>query len=101
MKRLFQITLFAAAAFTTAQVKAQDHRPVGEAVKHDAKVVGHKTSELAAKGAAAVTDKRYENHWSRYGDNVYIDTHSRYYYINKLGHRIYLSKSQMRDKPLR
>jgi hypothetical protein len=112
MKRLFQITFFAGAIFAATQTIAQEHKPVGQQIKHDAHVVGHetakgavevghKTSELAAKGAAAVTDKRYENHWSRHGDNVYIDTHSRYYYVNKLGHRVYITKLQMRNKPLR
>ena len=115
MKPLFQIALLAGSfSFAAAQVNAQDqdHKTAGVQVKHDAHVVGHetakaavavghKTSELAAKGAAAVTDKRYENHWAPGGELVYIDSHSRYYYVNKTGHRNYLVKSQLRDKPLR
>jgi len=112
MKHLFKVQLFASAIFIATQTKAQDHKPAGEQIKHDAHVVGHetakgatevahKTSELAAKGTAAVTDKRYEHHWAPGGENVYINSHSQYYYVNKTGHRIYLKKSQLRDKPLR
>src|SRR5580698_910057 len=107
MKRLFKITLFVAAIFTAAQAKAQEeHKTVGHEIGHTAKTVGHatahaavavghKTSELAAKGAAAVTNKRYEGHWGPRGENIYINSNSHYYYVNKLGHRVYLSKAEM------
>jgi hypothetical protein len=115
MKRLFKTSLFAAALFAAAQGKAQTHddhetvghkightaKTVGHATAHAAVAVGHKTSELAAKGAAAVTNKRYDGHWGPHGENVYIDHQSRYYYVNKSGHRIYTNKSALRDKPLR
>ncbi len=91
MKHLFKVAVIATALFAAIQVNAQT-------VKKDAKKVGHKTSEVAAKGAAAVVDKRYRGKSGPNGENIYINKHSHYYYVNKLGHRVYLKKSQLRDK---
>jgi Mn-dependent DtxR family transcriptional regulator len=91
MKNLFKVAVMATALFAAVQVNAQT-------VKKDAKKVGHKTSEVAAKGAAAVVDKRYRGKSGPNGENIYINKHSHYYYVNKLGHRVYLKKSQLRDK---
>jgi hypothetical protein len=46
MKNLFKVALLATGLFTATQGHAQT-------VKNDAKAVGHKTSEVAAKGDAA------------------------------------------------
>lgn len=94
MKTFIKFSFVAAAMLTAAQVHAQS---TGDKIKHDARAVGHKTSEIAAKGAAAVTDKRYDDKYGPHGEKVYIDKHSRYFYINKRGHRVYLKKSQLRD----
>ncbi|MDB5118273.1 MAG: hypothetical protein JWQ79_3765 [Mucilaginibacter sp.] len=99
MKNLFKIALLSAGVLVAVQADAQEHKSVGHKIGSAATDVGHKTSEVAAKGAAAVTDKRYEGHWAPTGENVYIDKRSRYFYVDKRGHRSYLKKSQLRDKP--
>jgi hypothetical protein len=91
MKNLFKVAIMATALFAAVQVNAQT-------VKKDAKKVGHKTSEVAAKGAATVVDKRYRGKSGPGGQTIYIDKYSHYYYVNKLGHRVYLKKSQLRNK---
>jgi hypothetical protein len=91
MKNLFKVALLATGLFTATQGHAQT-------VKNDAKAVGHKTSEVAAKGDAAVTDKRYKNKVGPHGETIYINKYSHYFYVNKLGHRVYLKKSELRDK---
>lgn len=91
MKHLFTAALLAAGLFVTTQSNAQT-------VKADAKKVGHKTSEVAAKGAATVTDKRYKDKVGPHGETIYINKHSHYFYVNRLGHRVYLRKSALRDK---
>jgi hypothetical protein len=113
MKNVFKTALLSAAIFATAQSYAQErHEPVthkvgsaakdvGHATATAAKDVGHKTSELAAKGAAAVTDKRYDNKWGPRGEAIYYDSHSRYFYVDKRGHRNYITKRELRDKPYR
>jgi hypothetical protein len=89
MKKLTGLC-FAALLFIAVQSHAQT-------VKHDAKVVGHKTAEIASKGAAAVTDKRYAGKYGPGGETIYIDKYSHYYYVNKTGHHVYLTRVQLRS----
>jgi hypothetical protein len=100
MKTLLKSALLTAALFVAAQTHAKtmerDTTKVGAATRK----VGHKTSELAAKGAAAVVDKKYEGKCGPNGETVYINEHSHYYYVNKKGHRVYLKKSQLMDKKM-
>jgi hypothetical protein len=100
MKNIVKVALLATGIFATMQSQAQKPT-VGQQIGHTATKVGHKTSEIAAKGAADVTDKKYEGKVARGGQTVYINKHSRYYYIDKRGHRIYVNKSSLRDKPSR
>ena len=112
MKKIIAVALIATGIFTAAQSKAQTHKDstithkigktakkVGNSTADAATTVGKKTSELAAKGAAAVTDKKYDGKAGPNGETVYIDSKSRYYYVNKSGHRIYTNKSELMDKP--
>jgi len=120
MKNTFKIGLLATAIFVAANTTtyAQEKKPVGKQIEGaakdvgqatstaakdvgkatatGAKAVGKKTSELASKGAAAVTDKRYEGHWALTGELVYIDEYGKYFYVDKKGHRQFITKAQMR-----
>lgn len=91
MKNIIKVASLAAIMFTAVQVNAQT-------VKTDAKKVGHKTSEIAAKGAATIVDKKYDGKAGPHGETIYINKYSHYYYVNKLAHRIYLKKSELRNK---
>jgi hypothetical protein len=101
MKNLFKATLVAAGVFTFAVASAQTHKDsnLGHKIGTTAKTVGHKTSQIAASGAAGVVDKKYRGKCGPNGQTVYINKNSHYYYISKKGHRIYLKKSQLMDKP--
>ena len=109
MKQLFKASLIAAALFAAVQAHAQSKdttsfshkvhkttRQVGDA----ATKVGHKTSELAVKGASAVVDKKYKDKCGPHGETVYINNHSRYYYVDKKGHKVYLKESELMDKKM-
>jgi hypothetical protein len=96
MKNTIKIALLSAGIFTASQSFAQHHEPVTQKVGHAAEEVGHKTSEVAVKGAVAVAGKRYDGHWAPTGELVYIDKHSRYFYVDKRGHYKYLKKAQLR-----
>lgn len=104
MKNLFKATMFAAALFGTAQSFAgtpfQEHQTTGDKVKHTAKEVGHKTSNIAANGASRVVDKKYDGKYGPHGETVYINKNSHYYYINSKGHRVYVLKSHLMDKKM-
>ncbi len=103
MKNIIKVALVAAGIFSFAQSHAKTmarDTTIGQKIGKTAKKVGHKTSEIAANGASAVVDKKYEGKCGPGGQTVYINDHSQYYYINKKGHRIFLKKSQLMDKPM-
>ena len=114
MKNTFKIALLAAAIVVAGEssLRAQDNKPVGKQIKESANDVGHatstaakavgkKTSEVASKGAAAVANKRLKNHWAATGELVYIDEYGKYFYVDKKGHRKFITKAQMRTTPLK
>ncbi|WP_432708137.1 hypothetical protein [Pedobacter sp.] len=70
-------------------------------IEKAAKKVGNKTAEIAAKGAADVADKVYKDKVGPGGQKIYIDNRSRYFYINDKGRKVYVAKSQLKDKPIR
>jgi len=92
MKHSLKVALLATSLFAVTQVHAQSK------VDRDAKAVGHKTSEIAAKSKAAIVDKKYKGKQGPGGQTVYIDKYSHYYYVNSKGHKYYLKKSQLRNK---
>jgi hypothetical protein len=100
MKNLVKIALLAGGifSFTAGNAQTKKDTTVGQHIGHAAKKVGHATAHTAALGAAAVTDKKYDDKRGPHGESVYIDKHSRYFYVNKRGHRVYIKKSQIRDK---
>lgn len=101
MKNLFKIAMFAAGTFIVSPAFAQTHKDstIGHKISKTAKNVGHKTSQIAANGASAVVDKKYEGKVAPGNHTVYINEHDKYYYVNKKGHRVYIKKSQLIDKP--
>ncbi|HEK20191.1 MULTISPECIES: hypothetical protein [unclassified Mucilaginibacter] len=112
MKKLFKSALFAAAVFAASSAMAQTHKDttLGQKIGHTAKkgwsatkkagkAVGNKTAELASKGASAVADKKYDDKVGPQGQTIYIDKDSKYYYVNKKGHHVYVSKARLKNKP--
>ena len=79
---------------------AQVVKKTTHAVKKGAKAVGHKTAEVASKGKSKVTDKTYKGKVGPDGQTIFIDDHSRYYWVDKKGHRNYVVEAQLKDKPI-
>lgn len=113
MKNAMKMALLAAALMIAGEGYAQTKKDttlgqkidktadkVGTATSKAAKSVGKKTSELAAKGAAAVVDKKYAGKQGPNGEIIYINEKSQYYYVNKSGKRVFLTKAELRDKPV-
>ena len=104
MKNVLKVALLAAGVFTFTTSQAQTtykDSTLGHKIGTRAKKVGYKPSNIAANGASMVVDKKYEGKCAPGGQTVYINEHSHYYYISKKGHRIYLKKSQLMDKPMK
>lgn len=112
MKKLFNAAMFAASLFAAGQAHAQTAKDstlghkisktakkVGHATAKTATKVGNKTAEVASKGASAVVDKKLDGKVAPGGQTVYINDKSQYYYVNKTGHRVYLKKSELVNKP--
>jgi len=102
MKSLLKIMLVAAAvSFSTASfAQKKDTLKINPdpKIKKTAKTVGNKTAEIAVKGASKVVDKTYKGKVGPEGQTIYIDNNSRYYYVSTKGNRIYLDKSQLKNK---
>jgi len=68
-------------------------------IKKVAKKAGNKTAEIAAKGAASVSDQVYKDKVGPMGQKIYINNQSKYYYINGKGKKVYVAQSKLKDKP--
>ncbi|MBD0278897.1 MAG: hypothetical protein ICV51_19705 [Flavisolibacter sp.] len=117
MKKFIVISFLAAGLLfaTTSKAQEKEHgvkkevkkgaKDVKEGVEeagHDvgkgAKKVGNKTAEIASKGKAKITDEVYKDKVGPNGQTIYIDNNSKYYWIDKKGHKHYVASSQLRDK---
>ena len=109
MKKVIGAVLFTATLFIAGQVHAQSkdttsfktkvHRTTRQ-VSDAATKIGHKTSEIAVKGASAVVDKQYKGKCGPNGETIYINSRSQYYYVDTKGHKVYLKESELKDKKM-
>jgi hypothetical protein len=103
MKNIVKVAIVAAGIFSFSASHAQTtpkDSTLGHKIDTRAKKVGYKTSNIAANGASMVVDKKYDGKCGPHGQTVYINKYSHYYYISEKGHRIFLKKSQLMDKPV-
>ena len=112
MKRLIGISSFLLLIGFSSIAQAQDKdkdKTVGHEIKSDAKTAGHKikkgakkvgneTAELASKGKARVTDEVYKDKVGPNGQTIYIDHHSKYYWIDEKGHKHYTTSARLKNK---
>ena len=98
MKKLIGILIFTSLIGISYTANAQVVKKTTQAVKKGAKKAGNKTAELASKGKSRVTDKVYKGKLGPTGQTIYIDDHSRYYWIDKKGHRNYVTEAELKDK---
>lgn len=97
MKKIIGISLFLFLG-TGAMVSAQSTvKKAGHEVKNGAKKVGHKTAELASKGKSKIADKTVKDKVGPNGETIYLDD-SRYFWIDKKGHRQYIAQSKLKAK---
>ena len=98
MKKLVGIFAFVALMGVSYSVNAQVVKKTTHSVKKGAKAVGNKTAEVASKSKAVVTDQVYKDKVGPDGQTIYMDNHSKYYWIDKKGHRNYVTEAELKEK---
>ncbi|OLY92948.1 hypothetical protein SAMN05444008_10444 [Cnuella takakiae] len=101
MKKILSIAAILAATSLTVPAFAQNSKveKVGQDIKKGAKKAGNKTAEIASKGKSRVTDTEHKDKVGPNGENIFIDNHSRYYWVDDKGKRHYVTEGQLKDKP--
>lgn len=98
MKKFIGISVLALlVGFSTATAQSTAQK-AGKDVEKGAVKVGNKTAEIASKGKAAITDKVYKDKAGPNGETIYIDKHSKYYWVDKKGHKVPIAKNKLRTK---
>jgi hypothetical protein len=96
MKKLIGIA--ALALFLGFAPTADAQEKTKEEIKKGAKKVGNKSAEVASKGKAKVTDQVHKDKVGPGGETIYIDNHSKYYWVDKKGHRHYVTEAELKNK---
>ena len=95
MKKIFSIGLATLFLGLSTATFAQDDT---SKVKKAAKKTAHKTAEVASKGKAKITDQKHKDKVGPNGETIYIDNHSKYYWVDKKGHRHYVNEEALKPK---
>ncbi len=98
MKKLFSLLIVSIIAFGFSANAQDNDRSVKQSVKTGAKKVGNKSAEVASKSKAKVTDEKYKDKVGPNNQTIYIDNHSRYYWVDKKGKRHYVNASQLKAR---
>lgn len=81
------------------QQAKEEAREAEKNVETGAEKVGDDVSEAAVNAASHIKDKVYVDKVGPKGQIVYIDKHSKYYYVSDEGKKIYVKKYELKDKP--
>lgn len=83
---------------STGQKLKNGVKSTGKAIGKGAKAVGHKTAEVASKSSSKIVDKTYKGKAGPNGETIYINEDAKYYWVDKTGHRHYVTKAELKDK---
>ncbi|KAA5534643.1 hypothetical protein F0919_08490 [Taibaiella lutea] len=98
MKKLTILICAIAFSFTFSADAQTKSKSVGKRISNTADTVALKTKTTTKKGVAKIVDKTYDGKQGPNGETVYIDNHSKYYYINAKGEKKYIAKAELKDK---
>ncbi len=99
MKKLLSLLLSTAILGLSAEVYAQNDRSgLGKNLDQQTDTVAMKTGKQKNRNASKTVDQPYSDRVGPEGQTVYIDKDAKYYYMNEKGERIYVSKSDLREK---
>ena len=102
MKKIIVLLSVVFLGFSVSVVAQETNKvkQAGHEVKKGAVKVGNKTAEIASKGKSRVTDKVYKGKMAAGGQTIYINDHAQYYWIDRKGHRHYVTEAQLKNKPV-
>jgi hypothetical protein len=98
MKKFLGISLLLLLAGFSSVNAQSTTKKVTTDVKTGAEKVGNKTAELASKGKSVVVDKVYKDKEGPNGETIYINKHSKYYWIDKKGHQVPIARNKLKNK---
>jgi len=98
MKKLVGISIVVMLAGFSSVNAQSTVKKAENAVAKDAQAVGNKTAEVSSKGKSKTLDKTYKDKVGPNGETIYIDKHSKYYWVDKKGHKVYVTKDELKDK---
>ena len=98
MKKLLGISALRLCLGLSYSDRAHAVKKTTHAVEKGAKKAGNETAEVASKGKATVTDKVSKDKVGPKGQKIYIDDHSRYYWIDEKGHRNYVTEAELKPR---
>ena len=98
MKKFLGISLVLLLAGFSSVNAQSTAKKVTTDVKTGAEKAGNKTAELASKGKSVVVDKVYKDKEGPNGETIYIDKHSKYYWIDKKGHKVPIARNKLKSK---
>lgn len=98
MKYILFIGLFILVIAIPSAHSQSTAKKATKAVGKTAKAVGNRTAEIAVKGGSGVVDKVYRGKTGPGGQTIYINKNSKYYWVDKKGHRVYIKKSKLLTK---
>lgn len=95
MKKFISISILVLVVGISSSMAQSTATKVADGAKTDAKAVGNKTAEIASKTKSGVLDKVYKDKKGPDGQTIYINKHSKYYYIDKKGHNVFVAKNKL------
>lgn len=98
MKKIIGLSLFVLFIGFGSATQAQTVKKATHSVKKGAKTVGNKTAELASKGKSKVVDKTIKDKTGPNGETIYVDSDARYYWVDKKGHKEYVTEAELKPK---
>lgn len=96
MKKIFGICLVTLSLGFSSAALAQDQDT--SKIRKAAKKTGNKTAEVASKSKAKITDQKHKDKVGPNGETIYIDNHSKYYWVDKKGRRHYVTETALKAK---
>ncbi len=81
-----------------AKKAGEEVKDAGKEVGKGAKKAGKKTAEISSKGASKIADQQLKDRVGPDGQTVYVDGHSRYYWVDNSGRHVYVEESKLKAK---